>query len=83
MGKLVPNTSSFDTIFWKDKITKWFIRMFRILLIDTILNCTIIYNTNSGQPSIYHFKFSVDLVLAVLMECSSGGERKVYNNSLN
>jgi hypothetical protein len=32
MGRLVPNTSSFDTIFWKDIITKQFIRMFRILL---------------------------------------------------
>lgn len=77
MGRLVHNTSSFDIIFWKDKITKWFIRMFKILLTDTLLNCVIIYNANWGQPSIYHFKFRVDLIQAVLMECSSGGEKKV------
>jgi hypothetical protein len=77
MGRLVPNTSSFDTTFWKDKITERFIRMLRILLTGTLLNCMIIYNANWGQPKIYHFKFRVDLILAVLTERGSGGERKV------
>jgi hypothetical protein len=36
-----------------------------------------IYIANIDQPNIYHFKFRVDLILAVLIEHGSGGERKV------
>jgi len=43
---MVRNTSCFDTIFCIDKITKWFIRMFRILLTGTLLNCVVRYNSN-------------------------------------
>jgi hypothetical protein len=37
----------------------------------------IIYNANTGQPKIYHFKFRVDLILAVLTEHGGGGDREV------
>ena len=84
VGRLISNTSSFDTIFFeRHKITKWFIRMFRKLLTDTLLNCVIIYSTNSGHPKIHHFKFRVDLILAVLIEHGGGGERKVKGISFH
>jgi len=75
MGRLVPNTSSFDTIFWKDIITEQFIRMVRIVL--TPFWTVWLYAVQiQGIPK-YIIKFRVDLILAVLMEHVSGSERNV------
>jgi hypothetical protein len=48
----------------------------RRLLNVPILNCMIICCANSGQSKMYHFKFRVALVLAVLTEHGSETERK-------
>lgn len=43
----------------------------RRLLNVTILNCMIIYHTDSGQSKIDHLKFRVDLVWALFAEHGS------------
>jgi hypothetical protein len=64
----------------RKRMTKWYMEMFRRLLNVTILNCLIICHANSGQSKIDHFKFRVDLVLALLIEHGSEIERKVQGH---
>ena len=52
----------------RKKMTKWYIKLFRRLLNITVLNCMVICRTNSGQTKIDHFKFTVELVQALLIE---------------
>jgi hypothetical protein len=61
----------------RNKITKWYIKMFRRLLNVIIVNCMRICHANSGQSKMDHFKFRVDLVQALLIEHGSETERKV------
>jgi len=60
----------------RNKMTKWYIKLFRGLLNITILNCMVICCANSGQAKIDHFKFIVELVQALLIEYQSESVRK-------
>ena len=55
----------------RNKMTKWYIKLFRGLLNITILNFMVIRCANSGQAKIDHFKFSAELVQALLIEHQS------------
>jgi len=59
----------------RKKITKWYIKLFRRLLNIAVLNCMVICHANSGQTKIDHFKFTVELVQALLIEHASGSVR--------
>ena len=60
----------------RNKMTKWYIKLFRGLFNITILNCMVIRCANSGQAKIDHFKFRVELVQALLIENQSESVRK-------
>jgi len=60
----------------RQKMTKWYIKLFRRLLTITVLNCTVICRANSGQTKIDHFKLRVELVQALLIEHGSESVRK-------
>jgi len=55
----------------RKKMSKWYIKLFRSLLNNTVLNCMVICRANSGQTKIDHFKFRVELVQALLTELGS------------
>jgi hypothetical protein len=67
----------------REKKTKWYMKMFRILLNVTILNCLLICRANSGQSQTDHFKFTVDLVQALLIEQGREIDRKVQGCHFN
>jgi len=60
----------------RNKMTKWYIKMFRRLLNTTVLNRMVICCANSGQIKIDHFKFRVERVQALLIEHGSESVRK-------
>ena len=60
----------------RNKMPKWYIKLFRGLLNITILNCMVICRANSGQAKMDHFKFTVELVQALLIEHQSESVRK-------
>ena len=43
-------------------------KLFRILLNNSVLNCMVICRANTGQTKTDHFKFRVELVQALLIE---------------
>jgi len=55
----------------RKKMIKWYIKLFRSLLNNAILNCMVICCANSGQIKTDHFKFRVELVRALLIEHQS------------
>jgi hypothetical protein len=59
----------------RNKMSKWYIKLFRRLLNSTILNFMVIYRANSRQTKIDHFKFRVELVQALLIEHESESDR--------
>jgi hypothetical protein len=52
----------------RKQMTKCYTKLFRRLLITTILNCMVICHANSGQTEIDHLKIRVVLVQALLIE---------------
>jgi hypothetical protein len=60
----------------RNKMTKWYIKLFRRLLNITVLNCMVICCANSGHTKIDNFKFRVELVQALLIEHQSENVRK-------
>jgi len=58
------------------EMTKWYIKLLRRLVNTTVLNCMVICLANSGQIKIDHFKFSVELVQALLIDHVSDSVRK-------
>jgi hypothetical protein len=59
----------------RNKMSKWYMKLFRRLLNSTILNCMVICHANSGQTKIDHFKFRVELVQALIIEHASESVR--------
>ena len=57
-------------------MTKWYIKLFRRLLNTTVLNCIVTCRANSGQTKIDHFKSTVEMVQALLIEHGSESFRK-------
>jgi len=64
----------------RKKMTKWCIKLFKRLLNITVLNCMVICHANSGQTEIDHFKFTVELVQALLIEHGSESVRKFQDH---
>jgi len=82
MRGVVQKDQLLQPYFWKEKMSKWHIKLFRRLLNITVLNCMVICRANSGQTKINHFKFRVELVQALLTEHGSGSVRKFqYHHS--
>ena len=60
----------------RKKMTKCYIKLFRRLLNNLVLNWMVICRTNTGQTIIDHFKFRVELIQALLIEHGSESVRK-------
>jgi len=60
----------------RKKMSKWYIKLFRKLLIITVLNCMVICRANTGQNKIDNFKFRVEHLQALLTENGIGSVRK-------
>jgi len=60
----------------RKKMTKCYTKLFRRLLNIIVLNSMVICHANSGHIKIDHFKFTVELVQALLTEHESESVRK-------